>query len=372
MSGAIPSMNSCWPTAAFVLVTILLVNSPQAGGVTPMVDCEGTRKAYKADKNWKHLDCSCPTPRSHPVCTDPRSGSGASAPRTGGSKATSKSKSYDPTMDVMQGVLGAIMTPPKQDNAALKAQQEMLERQQQEREMEEAMERAKQDAVFREGQREALHSLKGGDDRGALGLKGESTADELGLKPVPPSSASASRPSSATGALTELNCSAYWASEALNAARLAGGVGFEDARRDSERSAQAHGARAGGCPQMPVAAPGVSGTESPDRHQQAIRQAQQLETLFTRNHQKLAETKAKRDKTKQELERLKQEVKDPADPKDDEALRKAKEAELTQQKLMEELEALEQDINKTEADQKQLQDQLNNLERSHQATAPQP
>ena len=85
-----------------------------------------------------------------------------------------------------------------------------------------------------------------------------------------------------------------------------------------------------------------------------------------------AETKAKRDKTKQELERLKEEAKAPADSKDDEALRKAKEAELAQQKLMQELEALEQDINKTEAEQKQLQGQLNNLERNHQATAPQP
>jgi hypothetical protein len=364
-------MHNHRPTAAFVVVTMLLMIPPQAAGVTPMVDCEGTVAAYKVDRNYKHLNCYCPSKRSHPVCTDPRSGSGGSVPRSGGSK--SKSKSYDPTMDVMQGVLGAIMAPPrKQDNAALKAQQQMLERQQQEREMQEAVDRAKQDALFRAGKEETMHSLKGGEDPGAILLKGNSPADELGLKPVPPSSASASPPSSATGALAELNCSAYWAAEALNAARLAGGVRLEDARRDAERSAQAHGARTGGCPPMPVRVPGVSAAEPPDRHQQVIRQAQQLETLFTRNHQKLAETKAKRDKTRQELERLKQEVKDPADPKDDEALRKAKEAELAQQKLMQELETLEQDISKTETEQKQLQDQLNNLERNHQATAPQP
>jgi hypothetical protein len=358
-------VNPWWWRHRGILVVLLIGGEPMAAhAVTPQVDCYGSLKAYSYDKNLKHLNCYCPSPTSTPVCT----GAGASSvPRSGGSR----SKSYDPTMDLMQGIMNGIMNPPKQPSgnaAALRAQQEALEKQRQEREMREAMEQAQRDASFRQDQTDTLGSLKDGSAPSAPGLRIDAT-DSLGLKPVPPPAAPAGRPSSTLAALRELNCSAHWA---LAAARHAGAGRLAEARLDGERAAQAHGARAGGCPEVVVDVPGVSGAAATDRYRQIVQQAQQLQTLFTRNHQALSETRAKRDKVRQELDRAKEKGRGATDAQDDEALRKAREVERAQQKLMRELEQLEQAIGRTETEQQRLQGQLDGLERNYQAMARQP
>lgn len=222
---------------------------------------------------------------------------------------------------------------------------------------------ASQKALFEAEKAEVLARLKGGAGD-AAGAKPQ----ESGLKPLPPS-APAGPSATAAGALRELECAASWA---LAAAREADGDAGE-ARLGAERSAQAHGARTGGCPPpsgpIPMPTPVIDNLPPPaETYRRIIEQAREIRMLLTRNRQKLAAMHVRRDQTAEKIARLKQEAqgRDKSD-----AERKAAEALAAAEKLEQELARLDDSIQQTRDEQKELLGKLDALEDRYRSASSQ-
>jgi hypothetical protein len=232
--------------AVFLFLTAAVLAHP-GDGLSQAVDCEGTRKAWEADKNLNAYmaayTCSCPSRNAQPVCVKNMTGSSG--------KSSSKSAKINFQKQVAAAVVGSLLasvfTFDSSPNANDQAHQEQL-RQQAELEKQE-LEIKKQNAVQAwkalqqeealKKDREAQQKQKAGQDllakmgspRGGLtSFKWEKSQEsELQYKPVE----APQYPTSKFSTWQRLLCAAYFSSNALNATK---GKNFEQARYLNEQA----------------------------------------------------------------------------------------------------------------------------------------
>lgn len=209
---------------------IMIYPGPPAFALSPTPDCQGTLRAWKMDVSLKQYmrthSCYCPSRNSRPVCTSKSTTRGAATPSMGG-YGSSEDVAMEIWGSLVSSLFQAALAPPKVDRAQ---QQKLLRQQEEARKKQAALKKqaieqwenlrdkektrmARQEAEKRERGRAVLAKMEGmGSDK---------------LEPFPletmrleamPMGAGVFDTSGLTS-WQRLLCSAYFSSQALDAAR---------------------------------------------------------------------------------------------------------------------------------------------------------
>ncbi len=298
-------------------------------------------------------------------CRPLSSGQGAGGGNFGGTSTRSM---------VGNAIVGGFMSGLQQDFADAQAERGREAAEAAARAQAERIRRERQEAArrkeFEQQRSETLGALKGfsadsGSGAGGadgLGLKpltldsaADRATDSLGLKALP----SATADNASTGgskALRDARCATL---RSIAAARE---TSAEQARVKSERAMQ--GAGDADCPLPPphVPMPSSQSVRTPETAAR-IKATEELIRQLSHNSQALTEANARRQKTVEELERARNEVKALTNQPHDEAQRKAQAALAAAARLEQELAEVEQTIRDIKNKNTQLAGQLGDLER---------